>query len=99
MIFKAITRKDVIYKNNTSPLCIQFLHDGRKRTIGLGISIVHEYWNAEAQKITDDYPERDNIQFSDNSQNQGIQQENPAIRSTKTAGTLPQGRRKGLHLF
>ena len=63
MTFKAIIRKDVIYKNNTSPLCIQFLHDGRKKTIGLGISIAHEYWNAEAQKVTDDCPDRDNIQF------------------------------------
>jgi len=63
MTFKAIIRKDVIYKNNTSTLCIQFLHDGRKKTIGLGISIAHEYWNAEAQKVTDDCPDRDNIQF------------------------------------
>lgn len=63
MKFKAIIRKDVIYKNNTSPLCIQFLHDGRKKTIGLGISVACEYWNAEAQKVTDDCPDRDNIQF------------------------------------
>lgn len=63
MTFKVILRKDVIYKNNTSPLCIQFLHDGRKKTIGLGISLTREYWNAEAQKVTDDCPDRDNIQF------------------------------------
>ena len=63
MTFKAILRKDVIYKNNTSPLCIQFLHDGRKKTIGLGISVACAYWNAEAQKVTDDCPDRDNIQF------------------------------------
>ena len=63
MTFKAILRKDVIYKNSTSPLCIQFLHDGRKKTIGLGISLAREYWNAEAQKVTDDCPDRDNIQF------------------------------------
>ena len=63
MTFKAILRKDVIYKNNTSPLCIQFLHDGRKKTIGLGISLAREYWNVEAQKVTDDCPDRDNIQF------------------------------------
>lgn len=63
MTFKAIIRKDVIYKNNTSPLCIQFLHDGRKKTIGLGISVARKYWNAEAQKVTTDCPDRDNIQF------------------------------------
>ena len=63
MTFKAIIRKDVIYKNNTSPLCIQFLHDGRKKTIGLGISVALKHWDAEAQKVTEDYPDRDNIQF------------------------------------
>ena len=63
MTFKAILRKDVIYKNCTSPLCIQFLHDGRKKTIGLGISVARKYWNAEAQKVTTDCPDRDNIQF------------------------------------
>ena len=63
MTFKAILRKDVIYKNCTSPLCIQFLHDGRKKSIGLGISVARKYWNAEAQKVTTDCPDRDNIQF------------------------------------
>ena len=63
MTFKAIIRKDVIYKNNTSPLCIQFIHNGRKKTIGLGVSVAREYWNAETQKVTDNCPERDNIQF------------------------------------
>ena len=63
MTFKAILRKDVIYKNCTSPLCIQFLHDGRKKNIGLGISVARKYWNAEAQKVTTDCPDRDNIQF------------------------------------
>ena len=63
MTFKAIIRKDVIYKNNTSPLCIQFLHDGRKKTIGLGVSVALKHWDAEAQKVTEDCPDRDNIQF------------------------------------
>ena len=63
MAFKAIIRKDVIYKNNTSPLSIQFLHDGRKKTVGLGVSVSREYWDAEAQKVTEDCPDRDNIQF------------------------------------
>lgn len=63
MTFKAIIRKDVIYKNNTSPLCIQFLHDGRKKTIGLGVSVALKHWDAEAQKVTDDCPDKDNIQF------------------------------------
>ena len=63
MTFKVILRKDVIYKNNTSPLFLLFSHDGRKKSIGLGISVARKYWNAEAQKVTDDCPDRDNIQF------------------------------------
>lgn len=30
MTFKVIIRTDVIYKDNTSPLCLLFFHDGRK---------------------------------------------------------------------
>ena len=63
MTFKVIIRKDVIYKNNTSPLFLLFFHDGRKKSVGLGISLAREYWNAEAQKVADDCPDRDNIQF------------------------------------
>ena len=63
MTFRVILRKDVIYKNNTSPLCLLFFHDGRKKSVGLGVSVSREYWDAEAQKITDDCPDRDDIQF------------------------------------
>lgn len=63
MIFRVILRKDVIYKNNTSPLCLLFFHDGHKKSVGLSISVAREYWNAEAQKLTDDCPDRDDIQF------------------------------------
>ena len=57
MTFKVIIRKDVIYKNNTSPLFLLFFHDGRKKSVGLGISLAREYWNAEAQKVADDCPD------------------------------------------
>ncbi len=63
MTFKVILRKDVIYKNNTSPLCLLFFHDGRKKSVGLGVSVAREYWDAETQKIMDDCPNRDEIQF------------------------------------
>uniref|UniRef100_UPI003FEE99B0 phage integrase SAM-like domain and Arm DNA-binding domain-containing protein n=1 Tax=Alistipes shahii TaxID=328814 RepID=UPI003FEE99B0 len=63
MTFRVILRKDVIYKNNTSPLCLLFFHDGRKKSVGLGISVARDYWDAEAQKVRDDCPDRDNIQF------------------------------------
>lgn len=63
MIFRVILRKDVIYKNNTSPLCLLFFHDNRKKSVGLGVSISREYWDAQAQRVTDDCPDRDDIQF------------------------------------
>ena len=63
MTFRVILRKDVICKNNTSPLCLLFFHDNRKKSVGLGVSVSREYWDAEAQKITDDCPDRDDIQF------------------------------------
>ncbi len=63
MTFRVILRKDVIYKNNTSPLCLLFFHDGRKKSVGLGVSVAREYWDAETQKIMDDCPNRDEIQF------------------------------------
>ena len=40
-----------------------FFHDNRKKSVGLGVSVAREYWDAEAQKITDDCPDRDDIQF------------------------------------
>ena len=63
MTFKVILRKDVIYKNNTSPLCLLFFHNNRKKSVGLGVSVALKYWDSEAQKITDDCPDRDDIQF------------------------------------
>ena len=63
MTFRVILRKDVIYKNNTSPLCLLFFHDNRKKSVGLGVSVVRSCWDAQAQKVTDDCPDRDNIQF------------------------------------
>lgn len=63
MTFKVICRKEIIYKNSTSPLCLLFFQGKRKKAIGLGISIALKYWDAEAQKVTDDCPDRDNIQF------------------------------------
>ena len=63
MTFKVICRKDVIYKNNTSPLCLFFFHNGRKKSIGLGISVNQKYWDAARQRISTECPNRDEIQF------------------------------------
>ena len=63
MTFKVICRKDVIYKNNTSPLCLLFFHNGRKKSVGLGVSVDQKYWDQDVQKVTNDCPNRDEIQF------------------------------------
>lgn len=63
MTFKVIIRKDVIYKNNTSPLCLLFFHDNRRKSVGLGVSVAPQYWDADAQKVMEDCPDRDDIQF------------------------------------
>ena len=61
--FQSNTPQGVIYKNNTSPLCLLFFHDNRKKSVGLGVSVVRSCWDAQAQKVTDDCPDRDDIQF------------------------------------
>lgn len=63
MTFKVICRKDVIYKNNTSPLCLFFFHNGRKKSVGLGISVNQKHWDAAKQRISTECPNRDEIQF------------------------------------
>lgn len=63
MTFKVICRKNIVYRDSTSPLCLLFFQGKRKKSIGLGISVAPAHWDAEAQKVTDDCPDRDNIQF------------------------------------
>ena len=63
MTFRVICRKEIIYKNSTSPLCLLFFQGKRKKAVGLGVSVALKHWDAEAQKVTDDCPDRDNIQF------------------------------------
>lgn len=63
MTFKVICRKEIIYKNSTSPLCLLFFQGKRKKAVELGVSVALKHWDAEAQKVTDDCPDRDNIQF------------------------------------
>ena len=63
MTFKVIIRTYVIYKDNGSPLCLLFFHDGRKKSVGLGVSVVRSCWDAEAQRVTDDCPDGAEIEF------------------------------------
>lgn len=63
MTFKVIIRKDVTNKNNTCPLLLLFFHQKRRKSVGMGISIAPQYWDADAQRVTDDCPNRNEIQF------------------------------------
>ncbi|WP_337439680.1 Arm DNA-binding domain-containing protein [Alistipes sp.] len=63
MTFKVICRKNIVYRDSTSPLCLLFFQGKRKKSIGLGVSVAPAHWDTEAQKVTDDCPDRDNIQF------------------------------------
>ena len=63
MTFKVILRKDVIYKNNTSPLCLLFFHDNRRKSVGLGVSVALEHWDFEKQQPPADCPDGAEIQF------------------------------------
>lgn len=63
MTFKVICRKSTVYRNFTSPLYLLFFQGKRKKYIGLGISVAPAHWDAEAQKVTNDCPDKDNIQF------------------------------------
>ena len=44
-------------------MCLLFFQGKRKKAVGLGVSVALKHWDAEAQKVTDDCPDRDNIQF------------------------------------
>ena len=50
MTFKVICRKEIIYKNSTSPLCLLFFQGKRKKAVGLGVSVALKHWDAEAHK-------------------------------------------------
>lgn len=63
MTFKVICCKSIVYKNSTSPLCLLFFQGKRKKYLGLGVSVAPAHWDAEAQQVTDDCPDKDNIQF------------------------------------
>ena len=66
---KNAARKDVICKDNTSPLSLLFYHDYRKKSVGLGMSVSREYRNTETQKITDNCPDKDAVQFQTTTNN------------------------------
>ncbi len=55
-------------KAGESPLCAMFFHKGRRKRVGLNISIKPELWDDERQQIKQDHPHRDELQFQINSQ-------------------------------
>lgn len=45
------------------PIVPIILSGQTQKAVGLGVSVALKHWDAEAQKVTDDCPDRDNIQF------------------------------------
>lgn len=55
-------QKHRLQKFHISPVPSLF-QGKRKKYLGLGVSVAPAHWDAEAQKVTDDCPDKDNIQF------------------------------------
>lgn len=58
MTINIIQRKDVIYKNNTSPLFLRLSHNRRTKYLSLGVSVIPEHWDANKQQIAESCPQK-----------------------------------------
>lgn len=56
MTINVIQRKDVIYKNNTSPLFLRLFHKRRTKYLSLGVSVIPEHRDANKQQIAESCP-------------------------------------------
>lgn len=63
MKMKVVCRKDVIYKNGTSPLAIRFTHERKVKYVGLGISIHLDHWNESEGLISNQCEKRKEYQY------------------------------------
>lgn len=62
MTINIVRRKDIIHKNNTSPLFLRLTHNRRTKYIALGVSALPEHWDEKAQCFTDSCPEKRALQ-------------------------------------
>lgn len=73
MTINVIQRKDVIYKNNTSPLFIRLSHNRRTKYLSLGVSVMPEHWNADKQQIDESCPQKRTHQLAIDTQIETLQ--------------------------
>ena len=57
MNFKAVQKKEVVYKNGQSPLYLRFTHERVNKFISLGVSVLPEHWDNEKQTVKPDCPD------------------------------------------
>jgi hypothetical protein len=57
MNIRIVQRNDVVYKNGCPPLFLRFSHERKNKFVSLGISILPEFWDNEAQFVRSDCPE------------------------------------------
>jgi hypothetical protein len=57
MNIRVVQRNDVVYKSGCSPLFLRFSHERKNKLVSLGISILPEFWDNEAQFVRSDCPE------------------------------------------
>lgn len=58
-----ICRKDKVNKQNEAPLAIKISQNYKSKKISLGVKINIDYWNFENNKLRDETPNREQIQF------------------------------------
>ena len=73
MTINVIQRKDVIYKNNTSPLFVRLSHNRRTKYLSLGISVIPDHWDAEKQQIVESCPQQRTHQLAIDTQLESLQ--------------------------
>ena len=63
MTINVIRRKDIVNKNNTSPLFLRLTHKRCTKHLALGIAVLPEHWDDKAQCFTDSCPEKRELQM------------------------------------
>ena len=57
MNFRAVQKKEIVYKNGQSPLFFRFTHERQSKFITLGVSVFPEHWDNEQQEVKSDCPD------------------------------------------
>jgi hypothetical protein len=57
MNVRAVQKKDVVYKNGTSPWFLRFTHERKNKFVSLGVSVLPEHWDNEEQAVRSECPD------------------------------------------